>query len=233
MHVLFLLTGLLLTADEPQVIPFKTEETVKLGRLLIINVKTNGKIVKWVKSSDDVDLIPITDDGKRIIFATMTPGTHRIYGYTALGDVPSEAAVITVVAGDAGPKPPPGPNPPPPNPPPDTDPLTAKLQKEYDKDTSAPADKQKWKNQIAALFDELINHVKNKNVATVGDLLTDYEKARETLLPATALKDMRLVIGMEIFNLVGDDPDKPISAELKTSLVELFAKIARAVKGVK
>lgn len=231
---LLLVTGLLLTVDEPQVIPTRTEETAKLGRLLVINVKANGKIVKWVKSSDDVDLITLTDDGKRIIFNTMTPGKHRIYGYTALGDVPSEAVVITITAGDGvGPQPPVPPPVPPPIPPTPDNPLTAKFQKEYDKDISPTAEKAKWKNQIVALFEELVKHVNNKNVATVGDLLFDYEKARETLVQKGVLNDLRLVIGKEIFAVVGDDPDKSINVELKLQLVDCFTKIANALKGVK
>lgn len=233
MLILFLLIGFLITGDEPQVVPSKTEETVKLGRLLIINVKSNGKIVKWVRSSDDVDLVPITDDGKRVIFATMTPGTHRIYGYTALGDVPSEPVVITIVAGDV-PKPNP-PNPPvPPVPPnPDTDPITSKFQKEYDKDTNQKSDKEKWKTQIVGLLEAIADHIKSKNTPTIGDLLSDYESARASLIPKDVLKDLRIAIGVEIFNLTGDDASKPITSELRIQLQEGFLQLAKSLKAVK
>ncbi len=116
----------------------KTE--VKLGRILILRVKTEGKIVKWVKPSNDVDVEPFNDDGKKVIFCTMTKGVHRLIAYTALGDNPSEPFEIIIKAGD-GEVVPPGPSPPvPPNPPtppaPDS-PYTTRFQSEFDKVMSA------------------------------------------------------------------------------------------------
>lgn len=234
-----LLTTLLTGENDPVVRVIPNEVNLKTGHMKILKAETNGKVLRWVllkPDNSDSDFVQLTEDGKTAVFVGRTNGTYRVVVYTALADVPSEPTVVVIKVGDEvkppGPTPP-NPNPPDPNPPKPNNPLTEKFQREFDKDQSTKEDKAKWKGLIVGLFEGLAEHVEKKNVNNIGDLFSDYEAARSSLLPSGVLRELREALGLEVFNLTGDDTTKVIDAELKSKLVNGFKNIATALKGVK
>lgn len=241
MTSLVLLIALVLGADEVPLVELPSEVKVKPGRLLRLNAKTTGKVVKWVAGDEDCDIIPFPD-GKTAIFSSMTPGRHRVYAYTALGDQPSEPAICTILVGDVPPVPPPippvpptppGPTPPPVPPNPDN-PLTAKFQIAFNADPSELAKKLDVKTKLVGFYEAMSEHTADKDVKTLGELLEDYQKVRPTLLPEV-LTEMRKLVGGEVAVLIGADsaPDRLLIAAFRQQLVDGFKRIAKALEAVK
>lgn len=240
LHTLILVAAIGQSGDAPKV-TVPTELHTKPGVMIEINAQTNGKIVRWVRLSDDCGIIPFPD-GKTAIFSAPKEGVFKVLAYTAIGDVPSAPAICIVTVGESGPKPPVPPGPDPPKPPPTppgpepTTPLGKKLKEAFGKDGSDPAKKRQWAKDIAGFFSAMRDHVKNKNaegefgVQTIGDLLSDYRKAIPAVLPKEALTAVREVCADEVFALAGDDADKRISNELRVSLAELFEKISKELE---
>jgi hypothetical protein len=108
-------------APEAPSITLPDELTVKAGRIIKITAETNGKRVRWIAVGmprEDMDLYPIDDEARSVLFCCPVPGTVTLMAYTALGDQPSDVAIctITIEAQEPRPPPEPGPGPKPPDP---------------------------------------------------------------------------------------------------------------------
>ncbi len=228
-----LLLALAFGADEVPLVDLPKEVKAKSGRMIRLVVKTNGKVVKWANPSDDCDLIEFPD-GKTAIFSAAIPGRYRVIAYTALGDIPSEPAVCTIIVGEVPTPPvPPGPNPP--TPPGPVDPLTAKLQKAFDADASELAKKHEWRKSLVGFFAAMADHAAKPDVKTLGDLLADYRAAIPTVLPDGAVTELRKVCGLEVAAIIGEDssPDRELVAVFRQQLSDGFKRISKALEGVK
>lgn len=233
---LYLLT-FLLTQNAPNVdIPAAINTSP--GRLIRIEAKTEGKIIRWFTSSEEADLIPFPD-GRVAIFSSLQQGKHRVFAYTASGDIPSFPAVCVITVQGAGPTPPNPPVPPdppkPPVPPPPTDELVQKLQAAFDRDAATPSDKAAWIKTLKSFYEVMAEYANKKELKTLGELLADYRKAIPQLLPDTAILDVRRLCGVEVGAVVGQDssPDRELTAVFRAQLSDGFTRISKALDKVK
>lgn len=109
--------------DPPQ--PAPTEPFVTLpaeitgepGAFIAVRPTTNGKQVRYLATTPGLNVFPadmLRDPTATVV--TAQTGRYQLVAYTAIGDVPSEPAVVSIVVGAAPPPVPPNP-PTPPNPP--------------------------------------------------------------------------------------------------------------------
>lgn len=100
--------------------PFVTlpqEITGEPGAFIAVRPNTNGRIVRYIATTPGLNVFPadMLRDATATVVTAQT-GRYQLVAYTALGDVPSEPAVVSIVVGAAPPPVPPSP-PTPPNPP--------------------------------------------------------------------------------------------------------------------
>jgi hypothetical protein len=210
-----------LPGDPVPPIALPAEVKARPGRIVKIDADTPGKVVRWVLPSDDADLIPLTADGKTVLFCSPTAGRFVVFAWTAVGDVPSDAARCVVIVGD----------PPPPTPPTPTDPLTADFRRLFAADPSA--DKAAHLAQLAVLYREAIRYADNADVKTAGELAARIRAAAGSLLPTDALTAVRKRIAEEITKFLPDDGDKPLDADTRKQAAALFARIATSLEAAR
>ena len=125
--------------------------------------------------------------------------------------MPSEIIEFLVTVEADGPDPPPEPKPPEPG-----DPLTRKLREALQADPGDAAKKREYVAALAGFYSAMAKHVATDQVATIGDLLSDYRNAIPAVLPETAIPAVRKVCGQEVAAVAGDDPERKIDSALKS-----------------
>ena len=231
-------------AADPPSLKLPAAITGDVGDWITVTAETNGTTVRWVPFSKELKLFPtqLLKDTKTAVVLCNKPGKHRLLAYTAVGDVPSDPAVVEItIAGPVPPDPPsptppgpgpgPGPSPPgptPPIPPGPVDPLAQRIQAALAIDGGTVADKAKYAAALSGFYAAMADHVKS-GVPTVGDLLSDYRNAIPAVLPADAIPGTRKAAGAEVAAVAGDDTEKPIDAALKAKFVDLFTRLAAAL----
>jgi hypothetical protein len=210
---------LLAFAVEPTpVVTLPTEVSAQPGRIVRLQAQTDGKLVRWALASDDADLVPFPD-GKVALFSSPEPGRYLVLAWTAVGDVPSEAARCVVVVG--APTPPPGP----------TDPLAADLRRLFDAD--ATKDKETHLAQLAAVYREAVRFADHPDVRTAAELAGRIRAAANSLLPADALVPLRKRVAEEIARHLPADGDRDLDPATRKTAAELFDRVATALEAVR
>lgn len=206
---------------------------------IVVTAKTGGKKVRWVSMTQGLRIFPthLLQDSHACVVMASKPGKYRLLAYTAAADEPSDPATCTIVLEGDAPPVPPGPTPPPPVPPGPTppppgpvDPLTAKVQAALASDPGTVAEKATYAAALSGFYAAMAKHVATDQVATVGDLLSDYRAAIPSVLPEGAIPATRRTCGAEVATLAGDDAERKIDAALKAKLVELFTKLSKALE---
>lgn len=217
-----------------------------VGDWIELKAETEGKIVRWRALDAGLRIAPDSlqmKDPRVKLAVAMKAGAYRVHAVTAKGDVPSAIVLfkVTVMAEPDPPSPPdpgpvpPGPTPPvpPPNPPtpppPPIDPLQAEIRAALTADAGTPAEKRTWAAAAGGFYAAMAQHVATDQVATVGDMLSDYQAAIPASLPAGVIMGTRKLCGQKVAALVGDDAERKIDPALKTSLVDLFTKLSKAL----
>ena len=107
-----MLTLLLLVANQQPKVEFPATIQGQPGAFLVIKpTQLSGKVVKYFTNSPGLNLFPpglLADKTATVITANL-PGRYTIYGFTALGDEPSDPVAIELVIGNPGPVVPPKP----------------------------------------------------------------------------------------------------------------------------
>ena len=149
---------LAVAVDPAPRVTLPAEVVAQPGRIVRLQAETTGSLVRWALASDDAYLVPFPD-GKVALFASPKPGRYLVLAWTAVGDVPSEAARCVVVVGE--PEPPPGP----------ADPLAADLRRLFDADTTP--DKAAHLAQLAAVYREAVwlRDVEDCTYQEIADIL--------------------------------------------------------------
>lgn len=220
----------LLTLVAPALAQVKgpTEVDIPVGRLKEIPLVVEGDESEYKALGKDIDVLREYDpDPKKIKLRAIgyAQGTAYIVIASVKDGKLQPIHTITVNIGGGGPIPPVPPQP--------NDPLVAKLQAAFDKDAGSKDDKAKWKNALRGFYQAMTDHVRDKGVATIGDLLADYRAAIPALLPDGSVMELRKVCGLEVASLAGDDATKAINSELRQSFVTLFDRLAKALDQVK
>jgi len=165
------------------------------GSFIRIPAETKGATVKWYVVDPGLNLFPVDllKDTKTAVVTTTKEGTYRVLGYTSDASGPSDPAVCVVVVGAPVPPTPPTP----PAPPTPTDPLAKAVQAAYDADPDPT--KAKHFADYAALWRQASTQtVFDANIKDTESLLTVMIKARQVLMPDTALASIRKIVGAKL-----------------------------------
>lgn len=111
-----LLTLLLALPAWGQSVKLPAEVRGDPGSFVRVAADTDGSHVRWLALDSGLSVFPsdLLKDSKTTVVVAQKPGKYRVAAWTAKGDVPSDAAICTVVIGTP---PDPGPGPTPPDPP--------------------------------------------------------------------------------------------------------------------
>jgi hypothetical protein len=218
-----------LPADDPP--PLKvTDVRAVVGDWIVLRAETEGRVVRWKAIDRGLRIAPpelALRDPKATLATAARPGKYRVVCVTAKGDVPSEIVEFVVTVEVDGPDPP-GPGPPEP-----ADPLARRVREAFQKDPGEAPKKREYAAALAGFYAAMAKHVQADQVATVGDLLSDYRAAVPAVLPDGAIPGTRQVCGEATAATAGTDPDRKIDAPLKSKFVDLFTRLASALDALR
>lgn len=237
LYALSAVAFLLVAADPPapitpKRITFATSEIkLKPGRLGKVEVQftpAEGKAIRWINLSDDLDFIP-SESGKSVVVCSLVPGSYRVAAYSAdAAGQPTEPSYCTIVVEGVTPTPPgPGPQPPPP----DNDPLLAVLLPIFGADQSPTKKDDALK--LAAVYDVASRTTVNDPALTTrAHLVATLVAAGRARVPMPGLQTIREKVAAELDAKVGTDSAAPLTAELRKAYADQFARLARIYKAL-
>lgn len=231
-RVLLALVALPLTAAADDLPPPLRVADVRaaVGDWIVLRADTEGRIVRWKAIDRGLRLAPpelALRDPKVTLATASRPGKFRVVCVTAKGDVPSGVVEFVVTVEPDGPDPPAPPTPPPePEP---VDPLQRTIREALTSDPGDPAKKREYAAALAGFYAAMAKHVAADQVATVGDLLSDYRSAIPAVLPEGAIPGTREACGKAVAAVAGDDAERAIDAGLKSKLTDLFTRLSAAL----
>jgi hypothetical protein len=218
-----LLIALTLAAADGPAVSLPDKVRTSPGRLVKLEA-SGGKIIRWASCSADCDLI-VSESGRWAVFSCLVPGSYRVLAWTAAGDVPSEAAVCTVLVEGTtpGPRPPPQPEPPAP-----ADELAKALAAAWAREQS-PA-REAHRDLLAGLYRGAVETAGREKIKTAGELYRVLAEAGTKLLPADALPHVRQALAGYLDRRLPTKPAEPLTAEVRARAAVEFARIADALE---
>jgi hypothetical protein len=205
--------------DTPPAIKVNDVRAV-VGDWIVLRAETDGRIVRWKSLDRGLRIAPAElslRDPKATLATATRPGKYRVICVTAKGDIPSEIVEFFVMVEAESP-------PPEPKPPAPADPLARKLREALQADPGEK--KREYVQALAGFYAAMAKHVETNQVATIGDLLSDYRNAIPAVMPEGAIPTVRKICGEEVAEVAGSDPDRQIDGNLKSKLVDLFTRLA-------
>lgn len=219
----------------------------KPHEFLKLSAETTGAKVRWRSITPGLTLMDYLPDlvaNKEAIAVGCAPGIYYVECWSAISNAPTAIYTSKVTIGDPQPDPvppgpgptpptPPNPNPPTPVPPAPTSELAKKLQKAYDADPAAINVKTIQKDNLRGLYLAMVDHAANKSIVNTSDLLADLKAASASMVPATALIEMRKVNAAEIAAALGNDTDTKLDPDYRPKAIDVFGRIAKSLGEVK
>jgi len=201
--------------------------------VVIKPAQLSGKVVKYFATSPGVNIFPpgLLADKTATVITCNLPGRYTLYGFTALGDEPSDPVAIEVVIGNPGPVVPPKPVDPTKPDLPINDPLADAIQAIYG--ALNETDKAKNKAALAQSYRQIAQIYKDPSFVTLGQAFQRSIEISRALLPNTALRDIRSRFGEEFNKDLPTDPNTVLSQnirDLAVSRLERAAKILEAIQ---
>jgi hypothetical protein len=208
--------------------------SVQSCRLLKLTAETNGKQLKWV-APPSVDLI-VSESGKWAVFQSLKAGSFQVFVYTALGDVPSDPAIITItVLDDPTPTPPLPPAPPtPPDVPADDitkDPLYLKLSPIYAADSDL--NKADQKKKLIIIYQQANSLFGTYKFGTISDFIAQVHIISAQYLAPTAAKALRASIGEDLNNNLPTDPNTKLDKMTEEICIKQFNRVIKVLEAIK
>ena len=234
MNALFIALALVVGQTTEPKVTVTPNVSVQTCRLLKLTAETNGKQLKWI-APPSVDLI-VSDSGKWAVFQSLKSGVFQVYIYTALGDIPSDPAIITITVSDN----PPNPNPPTPNPDPTPEPqpedltrdtLYIKLKPIYAADSDP--NKADQKKKLAIIYQQAIDLTSKYQFDTAASYITQVNIVAAQYLAPTALKSLRTAIGEELNTVLPTDPSTKFDKVTEEACVKQFKRVIRVLETLK
>jgi hypothetical protein len=201
------------------VVDLPAEVKVQAGRLVKLNAKSTGKVIRWVLTSEDADLI-VSESGTWAIFSAPRNGKYLVLAWTAAGDIPSEAAKCWIIVGEVPPGPGPNPNPDP------SDALWVPLKSAWAMESAE--DKAKL-GKLIALFDQAASTTATVNLQTVKQL-NDALKASRVTLIGESLPKIREVINGEFQKTLPTAVNAPLDPSARSLCIAQFSRISALLK---
>jgi hypothetical protein len=227
---------LILIANQQPKLTFPARLQGLPGSFIVVKpIQIDGKSVKYFTPSPGLNLFPadLLSDKTATVATANLPGKYLVYGYTALGDIPSDPASIEIIIGDPGPTPfppkPPAPNPPDPDPTPD--PLIESLQAIWGA-LDEPG-KSQSKSKLAQVYRESAKVCKDPAFLTVGQAFARSKEIGRATLPDSSLSSLRSRISEELRSVVPIDPSVILSAELRAKIASQLDRMANLVESLR
>lgn len=207
----------------PGLPPIRLPSVVKgdAGKLIEVAAETTGKVVRWESLDDDLLLTPPGSTDAKIWVIACKAGKYRLIAWTAVDGVPSPLSRCEIQVGN-------GPEPPAP-----VDRFSQDLAAAYKADITPAKLKAAQVVALTGLYEAMGDHARDPKITTLADLLDDLRKASMTLVPASALPEVRKVIGSYLVAQVGDDPDIALTDTSRAKAAAVFGVIAKALDGLK
>lgn len=227
-------TLLLFVANQPPTLTFSTPVQGQPGSFVVIKpTQLSGKVVKYFATSPGVNIFPpgLLADKTATVITCNLPGRYTLYGFTALGDEPSDPVAIEVVIGNPGPVVPPKPVDPTKPDLPINDPLADAIQAIYG--ALSETDKAKNKAALAQSYRQIAQIYKDPSFVTLGQAFQRSIEISRAMLPNTALREIRARMGEEFNKDLPTDPNTVLSQnirDLAVSRLERAAKILEAIQ---
>lgn len=224
------------TVDAQQaLISLPAEVRGEPGDFLKIPATTIGAEVRWYAVDTGLKLFPADQlrDSKTAIAIAIKPGKYRLIAWTAIQGTPTDAAVCLVIIGNSpGPGPEPGPNPPPPPPPPPppVDPIFQGLALAFSTDPAPAADKAKYRDVLAGVYNQIGELAFNAEVQTIGQLYNKLRDAAKILLPDNALRGVREVVATEFQAKLPTRPETLMDHANRELCLKQFKRMAELVR---
>ena len=239
MKTIFMAVALALNQVPEPKVTVTPNVSVEACRLLKLTAETNGKQLKWIAPAS-VDLI-VSESGRWAVFQSLKPGVYQVAVYTALADIPSDPAIITVTVTN-GPIPnpnPPEPTPPTPNPepnPPAPDDITKdvlymKLAPIYAAD--ADPNKKDQKAKLITVYKQAIDLINKYQYSTASDYIAQVHIVAAQYLAPTALKALRSAIGEELNKVLPTDPNAKFDKATEDICVRQFTRVIKLLESLK
>ncbi len=230
---------LILIANQQPKLTFPARLQGLPGSFIVVKpIQIDGKSVKYFTPSPGLNLFPadLLSDKTATVATANLPGKYLVYGYTALGDIPSDPASIEIIIGDPGPTPfppkPPAPNPPDPDPTPSpTDPLSEALEAIWG--ALDEPNKVQSKTKLAQVYRESAKVCKDPAFLTVGQAFSRSKEIGRATLPDSSLSSLRSRISEELRSVVPIDPSVILSAELRAKIASQLVRMANLVESLR
>jgi hypothetical protein len=230
---------LILIANQQPKLTFPARLQGLPGSFIVVKpIQIDGKSVKYFTPSPGLNLFPadLLSDKTATVATANLPGKYLVYGYTALGDIPSDPASIEIIIGDPGPTPfppkPPAPNPPDPDPTPSpTDPLSEALEAIWG--ALDEPNKVQSKAKLAQVYRESAKVCKDPAFLTVGQAFSRSKEIGRATLPDSSLSSLRSRISEELRSVVPIDPSVILSAELRAKIASQLDRMANLVESLR
>lgn len=170
--------------------------------------ETSGKSVKFYPLDPGLSVFPaaLLANPKATVVTAAQPGRYRILAYTANGDTPSDPVVCTVVIGGS-------------SPPPVDDPLATALAGMFG------GLQETGKAQTALSLAKVFRSVDPAKYATIGELYGALTAAGAAI-PKESCRPIRERIGDHLAAVLGDDPAKAMTDDLKAKARAELARVA-------
>jgi hypothetical protein len=212
-----IVAALLLLAGQKIELP--AEVRGEPGAFIAITPKTDGKRVRYYSLDAGLNSFPaeLLSNPTATVVTAPAPGRYRLLAYTAIGDMPSDPVIITVVVGEAAPKP--------------------KEPSAYERSLLAiwgaiqEADRDASRVAVAQMY-RACSVEARKEHGTAGALYEALLKISSTV-PRGKLATLRERVGAEIATVVPDDPGATINAAQRQQVSDIYAITAALLESVK
>lgn len=219
-----------------QKVEFTAPITGQPGQFIVIRPdKVDGKSVQYLSLDQGLALFPggLLNDPTVTVVVAMLPGTYRVLGYTARGDVPSPPALATVIIGGQPPGPPAPPAPPgPPGPPPapPADPLGESIRGIF----GGLQDNQKASKAaiLAKAYKQGSQLLSDPAIKTAGDLYLAIKLLTKDL-SSEDLRPIRDRLAEEIGKVLPTDSTVILEESHRKKGAELFSRITSILEALK
>lgn len=190
------------------------------GAFISVVAKTDGKRVRYYSLDAGLNSFPaelLSNPAATVVTASQ-PGRYRLLAYTALGDVPSDPVIVTVIVGE-------------PQPPRPKEPTAYERSllsiwgaiQEPDRDASRVA--------VAQVYRQCATEAR-KQYDTAGALYEALLKLSAGV-PRSKLSTLRERVGAEIATVVPDDPAAAITPTQRQQVADIYATTAALLESIK
>ena len=222
-----IITLLLLVANQQPKVEFPATIQGQPGAFLVIKpTQLSGKVVKYFTNSPGLNLFPpglLADKTATVITANL-PGRYTIYGFTALGDEPSDPVAIELVIGNPSPVVPPKPVDPVKPDLPVNDPLFDALQAIWGA-LDEPG-KIASKKSLVNSYRQIAQVYKDPAFLTLGQAFQRSIEISRSSLPSNALISIRARIGEELNSGLPKDANAVLTQDLRDLAVSRLNRAA-------